>query len=366
MTKEAAAETAKSVTPPTAADFESQQLDLFRTFLCNRVLAHEKLSNALDLWDSIPRYSVSRQAMNKMRKAGAFLELLKVDFHYRGTPLKAIVQPARIHDEKTGRAQDYYPSANEELVEDALRKIAIDQQSGFFDKPNFRSGVVFTLHMLREELRKREHTRSYQQIILSLNILSASIIEIRTPDGKGGEGFTRSPYFPGLAAVSRTSLDEDPSARWVVQFHPLVTHSIDTLTYRQFNYGQMMSHSTQLARWLHKQLSLKFTFASLTAPFEMRYSTIKRDSALLDGYRRERAAIDALDTAFDELKAKGLLMAAQRREILGKRGKLEDVVYTLTASMDFVAEMKAANKRQSLVEEKAAGGGYVGHKTNKR
>jgi hypothetical protein len=32
---------------------------------------------------------------------------------------------------------------------------------------------------------------------------------------------------------------EDPTAKWIVQFHPLVTQSIDSLTYRQFNYAQM-------------------------------------------------------------------------------------------------------------------------------
>jgi hypothetical protein len=114
----------------------------------------------------------------------------------------------------------------------------------------------------------------------------------------------------------------------------------------------MMSHQTQLARWLHKQLSLKFTFASLTSQFETRYSTIKRDSALLSSYARERDAIAALDTAWNELKTSGALMKVEKKEVLGGRGKLEDVVYTLTASLDFITEMKAANKRESLTMEK--------------
>lgn len=344
-----------NIAPPAPAAFENKQLDLFRTFLCNGELEQNKLSNTLDLWDSIPRYSVSRQTMNKLRKSGGFLDLLNIDFHYKGTPLKAIVQPARILDEKKGTTQDYYPSANEELVEDALRKIATDQQSGFFDKPNYRSGVVFTLYMLREELKRRGHTRSFQQIVLSLNILARSSIEIRTPTGsKGGEGFTVSAYFPGLAAVSKNRLAEDPNAKWVVHFHPLVTQAIDALTYRQFNYAQMMTYSMQLTRWLHKTLSIKYTQASLTTPFEMRYSTIKRDSAMLEGYKgRERDAINALDTALDELKAKkdGVLLSVKKQEIRGQRGKLLDVVYTLTPSPHFVAQMKAANKRRSLAEE---------------
>jgi hypothetical protein len=59
----------------------------------------------------------------------------------------------------------------------------------------------------------------------------------------------------------------------------------------------MMGHSTQLARWLHKQLALKFTFASIMHSFEVRYRTILRDSALLNGYTLARKAIKAVDDA---------------------------------------------------------------------
>jgi hypothetical protein len=353
MTTKAAAMKDKPVLPPKEVDFQAKQLDLFRSFLCNSEDERDRLSNTFDLWDSVPRYSVSRQAMDKMRKAGDFPQLMNIPFHYRGREFKAIIQPAWIQD-KDNNVKGYYPSANEELVEDALRKIAAEQNHGYFDKPNYRSGVVFTLHMLREELKKRGHTRSYQEIVLSLKILARSSIEIATTDGKDGEGFTVNPYFSGLSAVSKTRLIDDPQAKWIVQFHPLVTQAIDALTYRQFNYAQMMSHCTQLARWLYKQLSLKFTFASPMVSFEMRFSTVKRDSALLEGYKQQRQAVVALDTAFEELKKGGVLALVKKSEIRGARSKLENVVYTLTASREFITQMKAANKRQSLTMEKSA------------
>jgi hypothetical protein len=340
------------VIPPTEADFQGKQMDLFRSFVCNGEAERDRLSNTFDLWDSVPRYAVSRQQMDKLRKAKGFLDLRQVEFNYRGATLKTIIQAARILDEKTGTSTDYYPSANEELIEDALRKIAADQQNAFFDQPNFRSGVMFTLYMLREELKKRGHTRSYQEIVLSLRILARSTIEIRTVNGQRGEGFALSSYFSGLSAVSKNNLADDPQAKWIVQFHPLVTQAIDALTYRQFNYAQMMSHRTQLARWLHKQLSLKFTFASLITPFEIRYSTIKRDSALLDNYGRGRKAIEVLDAALDELKTAEVLAKVEKKSVLGARGKIDDVVYTLFASSDFSRDMKASNKRKQLTEER--------------
>ena len=86
----------------------------------------------------------------------------------------------------------------------------------------------------------------------------------------------------------------------------------------------------------------------------MRYSTIRRDSNLLEGYGLERKAVAALDAAFAELK-KHVLMDVKKQETRGPRGKLLDVVYTLVPSPDFVAQMKAANKRQMLAEEKGRG-----------
>ena len=341
------------VIPPTKSDFGGQQLDLFQSFLCNTENERDRLSNTFDLWDSVPRYSVSRQAMDKMRKAGTFTQLLSVPFNYRGRELEAIIQPAWIQN-KDSTVTGYYPSANEELIEDALRKIAAEQNYGYFDKPNYRSGVVFSLHMLREELKKRGHTRSYQQIVLSLRILARSSIEIATTDDKNGEGFSINPYFSGLSAVSRSKLDDDPDAKWIVQFHSLVTQAMDTLDYRQFNYALMMSHQTQLARWLHKQLSLKFTFASLTTPFEIRYSTIKRDSALLESYGRDRKAIEALNNSFYELVTGHILTKYIKNNVLADRGKIQDVVYTLFPSPDFCRDMKAANKRENMALENKA------------
>jgi hypothetical protein len=339
----------KAIQMPAETDFNNNQLDLFRNFLCNTDQERDNLSNTIDLWDTVPRYSVSRQAMSKMRTAEGFLDLLEIPFNWRTNTFKAIIQPARIRGED-GKTQDYYPSANEELVEDALRKIATDQNRGFFDKSNYRSGVVFSLYMLREELKRRGHTRSYQEIVLSLKILSGSLIEIRPDDGHESEFFTRTNYLPALAAVSRRKLKDDPEAKWVAQFHPLVTQSIDALTYRQYNYHNMMKHASQLARWLHKQLALKFTFASVTNQFEILYSTIKRDSALIN-YSRERDGIAVLENALAELKRNGVLMTVQKQDITGVRGKLLDVKFTLHPSNDFVREMKAANKRAADAEE---------------
>lgn len=332
--------------------FSNPQIDLFQQLLCNSDGERDSLSNVFDLWDGIPRYVVSRQQQDKWRKSGTFPPLHEVAFHYRGRELKATVQPAWIKD-KRGQITGYYPSANEELIEDVLRKIAAERNSGYYDRHQGRGGVVFTLHMVRKELERRGHGRTYREIILSLDIMSSAVIQIETADGREGEFTSKSLYLNNLFRVSKTRLAEDPDAKWLADFHPFASRAFDELTYRQFNYARLMGHKSQLARWLNKVLSLKYLNASMAHPFEMRLSTIIRDSGLLSGYGRFRDTCGAVDVAFEELvTCEPPLLAAQpeKRMITGARGKLLDVVYVLSPSRQFIAEVKAASKRRLLAE----------------
>ena len=331
---------------PTPAHFANKQLSLFQNFLCNTEAERDHLSNAIDLWDNVPRYSISRQAMTKSRIEGRFLEKYQTEFQHRGRTYTVTITPARVRD-LDGVDREFYPSATEELIEDALRKLAADQHCGWFDQSKPWSGVVFTLHGLRQELQRRGHTRSYQEIVLALDILHKSNIEISAQQQEGQPAFrtTSETYLPHITVVSRGRLREDPKAKWLVRFHLFVTLSIDQLTYRQFNYHLMMSHTTQLARWLHKQLALKYTFASIADPFEIRYSTVKRDSGLLHNYGRERDAVDALYKALSELKEHEVLLSFTRQNIVGPRGKLLDTIFKLIPTPKFSQDMKASNRR---------------------
>lgn len=343
----------RAVTPPPDGAFESQQLCLFRDFLVNTDQQRSALSNACDLWDCIPRYTVSRSRMNSMRTAEGFLEVLEVPFHYKQRQLTALIYPARVRG-ADGHRVSYYPSAREELIEHALRKLATEQHAGFFDRPDYRSGVRFSLHRLRRELEQQGHSLRYDELVEGLDILSLSSIEIVAKDANGDEGFARATYLTALAGVSRSDYEADREARWLAQFHPLVTRSIDEMTYRQFNYHRLMKCDAQLARWLLCQLVLKYKQASRTDAFDMCFSTIKRDSALLAGYGRIRDAVVALDDAWEELKALGALLRIDKKERRGKRNKIEDVTYTIWAASDFTREQKAANRRNKDAQPSSA------------
>lgn len=338
------------VAPVPNCAFASAQLSLFQQFLGGQ--KSDGLSNAIDLWDSVPRYAVSRAAMHEMRTANGHLEVYEIPFHYRGRALRAVIYPARLT--KDGKGISFYPSAREEILEHALRKIAAQNQSGFFDPTSYRSGVRFSLWQLRQELSTQGHAMRFEDIVDGLDILSLSAIEIQSDGKDGGKAFARSTYLPALSGVRKKDLEEDPNARWAAQFHPLVTQSIDMLTYRQMNYRRLMRCSTQLARWLLMQLVLKYTQAAITNSFEMRFSTIQRDSALLHRYTRNFDAVAALDDAWDELKELGAISMIQRVEHRGPRRRLDDVIYTVIPTHQFATEQRAANRR--LVDARAWNG----------
>lgn len=336
--------------PSTA--FKNQQIDLFRGFLVNTDDERDGQSNAIDLWDSVPRYAISRAKQGDLRVEGGFLPIAELVFQYKGKPLTAEIRPARIKTiDKQGNPTtvEIYPSGREELIEHALRKLASEQQAGFLDAgSDFRSGVTFTLHQLRTELESRGHSMRYDELVESLDVMN--LANIRLLDKGGDEedpSFVSQPYLPALVKVTKEGRANDPQSKWLVQFHSALTASIAQLTYRQFNYQRLMACQSQLSRWLLSQLVLKYTFAAPGNTFKMNYSTIQRDSGLLDNYKRTRDAIDALDKAFEELKREGVLMNIKKETSTGARGKILDVLYTLAASVKFSSEQKAANKRQS-------------------
>jgi hypothetical protein len=349
----------RTIKPVAGEAFANTQMALFRGFLANTEAEREALSNAVDLWDSVPRYSVSRARMNTLRTPDGFLPVLEIPFNYRGTSLTAVIYPAQVKTRDSKQRVSFYPSAREELVEHALRRISAEQQAGFFDRPGYRSGATFSLYHLRRELERNGHSLRYDEIIEALDVLSLSFIEIVSAETDSPQPFARSPYLPGLKGVRRVEYQADRAARWGVLFHPLVTQSIDRVTYRQFNYQRLMQCSTQLARWLLGQLVLKYTQAAMSNSFEMRFSTIQRDSALLSGYKVQRQAVAALDEAWEELKTSGALNVVKKVEQRGARKKIEDVVYTIFPSQKFASEQKAANKRNTDGRRTVQSGGSV-------
>ncbi|MBX9865136.1 MAG: hypothetical protein K2Y42_20530 [Hyphomicrobium sp.] len=323
----------------------SVQYDLFAKFFGKP----ENLSNTIDLWDSIPKYSCSARAQSALRDASGRLPVYQRTFHHRPSPkgdnptftCTVQLQPASVIID--GERIDCYPSTDEELVEEVLRKIFADQNFGFHDPARGESWVRFSLNMIRAELANRGRTRSIEEIKRSLEILSRTVLDV-TIEGRGSKQTVyTNPIINDLTRVTRDQWKEDRKAMWMVRLPGLLSASINTLTYRQFNYGVLMSLDSQLARWLHKRLSHEYTNAHLNNPYQILFSTIERDSGMLNHSRRS-ANMSAVKSAIEDLiKAHVLYAFTEERRTEGKA--VQDCLYTLIPNSDFVSDIKAANAR---------------------
>lgn len=326
---------------PQRESFESVQLNLFQRFLSNTSEENDRLSNTIELWDAVPKYFVDRTEQNKLRhRTEQTLPVLQREFEHGSKAFRVAIYPARIETDDGFR--EYYPGVREELIEDALRKIAARQDQGFFTQT--RSGCIFSLHGLRKELAARGHTMSYQQVYESLSILNAACVDLFGADRKR---MFKASILPLLAGVDRAYLDMDPKAKWFCDFYPLVTYAMECLAYRQYDYERMMGHPSQLARWLHKRLAHNYVQASWQNPYHISFSTVQRDSGLLDYDSGNARAVKKLETACNELKNDKVLNFYTVQKKRGARGKVLDAVFELTPAPGFARNVKAANKRHS-------------------
>lgn len=304
------------------------------------------------------------------RDASGRLPVYQRSFEYRPAPkadnptlvCTLTIQPASVVE--GGRRIDYYPSTDEELIEEILKKIFTDQAHGLHDSRRAESWVRFSLHMIRTELAKRGRTRSLNEIKQSLEIMSKTVLDV-TIEGKGAKkAVYTNPILNDLTRVTRADLADDPKALWTARLPGLVSASINNLNYRQFNYAILMSLKSPLARWLHKRLSHEYTNAHLTHPYRILFSTIDRDSGLLHNCRTS-ANVKTVESALDELRQQHVLLfwEAERRN---SGQAIADVLFTLTPAPEFVTEVKAANARAGDARSRLQTAGLISKPTPDR
>ena len=334
---------------------KSKQYDLFTSFFGDP----KDLSNTIELWDAIPKYAVSSRQQTALRDEKGRLPVHVAEFEYSSVSLdrpvrcKVKIKPALIEVEE-GVFQDFYPSQGEEIIEEVLKKIFTDQRYGMHSARDTESWVRFTLNMVRRELRERGHTRSIDEIKRSLEIMASTSIDVEM-EGRGRGVMYTNPILSNVVRTTRADIEDDPNAKCTAQLPALVSKSVNELSYRQFNYALHMRLKTQLARWLHKRLVHRYRNASIVTPYRFSYSSIARDSGLLNN-KRISANVKTLDTALAELEGEGILFSVKSEKRFDGR-KLADVVYEVYASQDFTSEVKAASARIKDGQTKLSGKG---------
>jgi hypothetical protein len=296
----------------------------------------QRYSQSIELYDAIPKYFWSKSKIQ--RDENGNLPTIEREFQHRGATYTVQINPARID------GKEYYPSIREELVEDALRKIATE---GRAERIKTRIGLQFTLYELRKELKTTGHTYSNSQLKEALEICSGTNLKLICKS-RNDKVMLKQNIFPLYVSAEREEWLKT-KARFIVEFNTLVTQSIEAQTYRQINYERSMKLSNSLARWLHKRMSHNYRQAST---FENSYTitltTIIRDSGITLRKRLSDCRKYARK-ALEELKQQQVIWQWNEEETKEGR-KLVNVKFELKPSNIFSGEMKRANAKTTEIQ----------------
>ena len=249
-------------------------------------------------------------------------------------------------EQKNGGYKAFFPGATEELVEEALKKILTDQNYGLHDPKNAETWIRFSLSMISRELKAQGRTRTCLQIKQAIKVMSGCIITLYR---EGEEVWTGS-ILQDLVTVNREKYLVDTNAQHIARFPLFISHAINKLEYRQFNYARLMDCNDQLTRWIYKKLIHRYRQASFLNDYHINFLTIREESGFL---QQDRAADNRKKVikSLEELISRNVLFSYKTKEHRIGR-KIVDVTYIVKPSQELVKEQKAANKRTSKGREK--------------
>lgn len=322
------------------AQSQPLQMSLFG-FLDLKPSEQQRYSNTIELYDFMPKYYWGKVK----RIGGEFLRVLEREFECKGTKYKIEVAPAVIKD-RDGVNRYYYPSKREELVEDALRRLATTEKGVFLDD---RAAVTFTLYQLQQELKRNGHSYSVKELKDALLICNRTNVTVTTDDGKA---VLSSSMFETLGLQTREDWKgTGQKTKAFVRFNSLVSESIKSGAYRQLDYDKAMRYTSVIARQLHKRMSHYFTQASITTRYEIRLSTIIRDFGLT-AYSWISQNLRDVENALKEMKDKAIILNYSIEKFLDttQRNKLIDAKIIITPHPHFSGVVIDANKRHRRIE----------------
>jgi len=324
------------------------QMELFRISDDLRDYSH-----MVELYDLIPKYH--HGSANRIE--GKYLDSIEREFEFavRKTTgekikkkYKVRIAPANIRNKNSEKY--FYPSQREELVEDALRKIAVEKGGVYV---NGQAGVKFTLYELEQELKRRGHGYSRAQIKESIDVCKGTQIELQSLEGNKVVEYKFNIFEDVAFASSNTDMKDDNLS--YVSFNKMVTSSINKKEFRLYNYSKGISFKYILSRWLFKRISYNFRQASGENPYTIKVSTIIRDSGMRV-YEKISNNIRQVEKAFTELEDNRVIKSYSGETIYDetRKNKIKDIKYVIYLTEEFCKDIKKANYfEEKLTDDRA-------------
>jgi len=218
----------------------------------------ERYSNFIELYNEIPKYVYDAPRNQK------HLDSIKRKFVVDGKKYSVVLHPARVVVQE-GKGKDrqlvtkeLFIGTREDLVEDAVNKVAIDNKSLFTISSETRAG--FLMEQIYDELKNTGHTYDRNEIKEAFSVLRGASMIIECEDGGRWEYST----YPELL------LSSGKNQKGFVQMHPLASEALRLGRYRQTDYKFLMSLKGRYTRRIGKLLDSKFLWAEVAGkPFTL-------------------------------------------------------------------------------------------------
>jgi hypothetical protein len=315
-------------------------------------------SRTFDLFDALPKFHFSKQR-----------EITNIDelAIYRSTKYKnreyiTALTPAIITNFKTKKTKAIFPGEREELIERALRKMAVqkmmESQEYLATSQRDFLKLTCTLYQLRKELADSGHDLPFDKIKEGLEVLSGAMLIIETDADERIHGM-KSAILPNLS-YSYDKKDESGRTCYIsVTFHALAVEAIKKLAHYPINYSRVMTLPSPLARWLYTRVSHNYRQASRNLLSDKGWTisleTILNESGIVREPRL-RDSISTVRSALEELKLSGALSKLkpyeerphydEERKIRGQK-PITNVHWTLHPSSQLVTEIIDGNDKMA-------------------
>ncbi len=324
------------------------QLPLFEGWLGKT--EHE--SRTLDLFDAMPKYAFTRTTI--VTRA----TIIEASFTFQGHTYRSEITPATLKDE-TGKPRLIFPGGREQLVEQALRYLAVQSiaKTPVANKNGYSLYCITTLSQVRRVLSTWGHEYKISEIQRAIDILAGTQISLfYEQPGKSRHRvrkITANILTQSIndAVVNQGDLE---NASVAVAFHPLATKAIFAMAYWPINVLRVGRLKSPLARWLTMRLSHNFRHAerpTLLSPgkgYHILLSTILEERGT-QPEKRLRACVEKVRQALKEMTEADVLNRLQpfveelRKKKSGRTLAIEDVLWTLYPSKAFAEEIIDGN-----------------------
>jgi len=318
------------------------------------------LSNTIDIWDLLPRFSkISGKKEGKLKKV-KFYPVIKVGDH--NLEFELSITPALIED-KNGKLVPRYPGTREKVVELGIRKLAF---SGYGQYMDGQMGVLFTLNDLHKLLKGFNRGYKISDLRDAIEILRKSTLEIKCLNRNFFPDITLSYINDTYIQTKQAFNAKINSSKCFVVFNSMVTDSINQKTLRAYNMKKCMGYRYDLAEYIHVRIIRNFKQAQYNDPkngvFSISQETLERDSGMTI-YKNSRDNKAQVIKALEKMKSSETIDKYSFKDKKEGRKKI-GVTYYLKLSNSFCEEILSANikthkqdflrklnKAKSLIEE---------------